>query len=106
MTERTAVVVTLILLAGACAAPSETTTRWTHPERPSDAISADLAACRAWATDRVERDVRRADYGGAGVTSAGEHESRMARHDAARRRDSLAAGCMRDRGYRPADGTR
>ncbi len=96
----------LAALLAACAAPGPKPGpgAWINPDRPPEARSTDLSACAAWAAAEVEREARRADYGGAGVTTADPYRSQMARYDAARRRDALAAACLRGRGYRPVDG--
>lgn len=95
-----------LLLAGlglavaACAAAG----RWENPDLPEDRWAGDRAACRSYASDKVEREVafEQAIPGGGAFDSAGSLESAMASFDAIKRRDALFAACMRSRGYRKA----
>lgn len=101
MTRRTpllALVLVLTCLAGCTSTPPA----WRNPAVPSDQWAAEVDACRRWATRESERDVVRADYGGTGITSAGDYRTLMTRYEIGKQRDALTARCLRAKGYVPA----
>lgn len=78
----------LVLALAGCAA---TSVPWTNPNVPKEQWSRDWSACRSWADSQV------------GYREA-EESSPFRDYDRSRAKkqvDSLAGGCMRERGYFP-----
>ncbi|NKB60353.1 MAG: hypothetical protein GKS00_28940 [Alphaproteobacteria bacterium] len=89
-----------LLLATACTAPEKT--RWTQPGSGTGPKPTDLAACRADANRRAEREfqLETNPRGDRDFASPGDLRTELARRDAKRYRQRIYDECLRSLGYR------
>lgn len=105
MNKRWAWIVPVVYLGlAACRAPGDSgPMRWQQPDTDEARTLADERDCRRRAESEVNRESRQDRiFGDDGLARPGTYDAMIARHDAKRRIDKLAAECMRRRGYSPA----
>lgn len=90
------------LLIAACAAPEKS--RWTQPGQTAGPKPSDLAACRADANRRAEREfaLDTDSRGDRGFGASGGLQTELARRDAKRYRQRIYDECLRSLGYQKA----
>jgi len=99
-----ALVLAAMALAAACAAPEKT--RWVRPGNDTGPQPTDLAACRADATRRAEREflLDTEPRGDRDFGTPGDIRDEMAKRDARRYRQRIYDECLRSLGYRKSSG--